>query len=105
VVKFNRDAAGTAASRPHPPLDGPLSGGGLSWPNFKSTSVPIRRETRVPEYRVRVIGTDGHFMESKEMICRDDGEAVVKAERLNDVHDIEIWSGNRLVISLIRNPK
>jgi hypothetical protein len=44
-------------------------------------------------------------MESKEMICRDDGEAVVKAERLNDVHDIEIWSGNRLVISLIRNPK
>jgi hypothetical protein len=59
----------------------------------------------VPEYWVYVVGADGHFTESKEMTCRDDGEAVVKAKRLIDGHDIEVWSGNRLVIRLIRNPK
>jgi hypothetical protein len=63
------------------------------------------REIRVAEYRVCTVGVDGHFTESKEMICRDDGEAVARAKRLIDGHDIEVWSGNRFVIKLIRNPK
>jgi hypothetical protein len=59
----------------------------------------------VGEYRVYSVGTDGHFTESREMICRDDGEAVAKAKRLQDGHNVEVWSGNRFVIRLIRNPK
>jgi hypothetical protein len=67
----------------------------------------------VPAYRVCFIGadgrfkdsTDGRFTESKEMICRDDGEAVVKARRLLDGHDLEVWSGNRFVIRLTRKSK
>ena len=49
--------------------------------------------------------TDGHFTESREMICRDDGEAVARARRLLDRHDLEVWSGNRFVVRLTRKPK
>lgn len=62
-------------------------------------------EIWVPAYRVCFIGADGRLTESKEMICRDDGEAVVKARRLPDGHDVEVWSGNRFVIRLTRKPK
>jgi hypothetical protein len=34
------------------------------------------------------------------MVYRDDGEAVVKAKRLMDGHDIELWFGDRLVMKL-----
>jgi hypothetical protein len=29
------------------------------------------------------------------MVCRDDGEAVAKAKRMVDDHDIEVWSSDR----------
>jgi hypothetical protein len=54
----------------------------------------------VPEYRAYIVGVDGHFIGFEPLICRNDGEAVAKAKRLLDGHDIEIWSGERLVIRL-----
>ena len=32
--------------------------------------------------------------------CADDAEATAKAKRLVDGHDVELWSGNRLVTRL-----
>ena len=52
------------------------------------------------EYRAYIVGDDDHFLGFEEMVCRDDGEAVAKAKRLLDDHDIEVWSGDRLVIRL-----
>jgi hypothetical protein len=52
------------------------------------------------EYRAYTVGDDGHFIGFEPMICRDDAEAVAKAHRLVDGHDIELWSGPRFVIRL-----
>ena len=34
------------------------------------------------------------------LICRDDGEALAKARRLLDIHDIEVWNCERFVLKL-----
>jgi hypothetical protein len=54
----------------------------------------------VLEYRMYTIGIDGHFTGSREIVCRDDSEAVAKAKRMVDGHDIEVWAGDRFVIRL-----
>jgi hypothetical protein len=58
------------------------------------------------EYRAYVVGGDGHFVSFEGFACRDDAEAVAKAQRLVDGHDIELWSGTRFVIRLVQqSPK
>jgi hypothetical protein len=54
----------------------------------------------VAEYRAYMVGEDGRFIGFEPLICRDDGEAIAKAKRLVDRHDIEVWSGKRFVIRL-----
>jgi hypothetical protein len=54
----------------------------------------------VPEYRAYIVGVDGRFIGFEPLICRDDGEAVAKAKRLLAGHDVEVWSGERLVVRL-----
>jgi hypothetical protein len=54
----------------------------------------------MPEYRAFVVGTDEHFIGFEPLICRDDAEAITRAQRLVDGHDVELWSGERLVIRL-----
>jgi hypothetical protein len=58
----------------------------------------------MPDYRAYTIGIDGHFIGSEPLVCRDDGEAVSKANQLLDGHDIEVWCAERLVIHLKRKP-
>ena len=57
------------------------------------------------EYRAFTIGNHGHFTGSEPLICADDAEAIAKAKRLISNHDIELWSGDRLVIRLRASPK
>ena len=59
----------------------------------------------MPEYRAYVVGEDEHFVGFEPMICRDDAEAILKAGRLVDDHDIELWSGERLVVRLSHEKK
>jgi hypothetical protein len=54
----------------------------------------------VAEYRAYTVGHDGHFIGFEPLICADDAEAIEKAKRLVDGHDIELWSGVRIVIRL-----
>jgi hypothetical protein len=54
----------------------------------------------VAEYRAYVVGEDDHFVGFEPMICSDDTEAITKARRLLDGHDVELWSGDRLVTRL-----
>jgi hypothetical protein len=57
------------------------------------------------DYRAYTVGADGHFIGFEPMICADDVEAIEKAKRLVDGHDVELWSGARLVIRISHEPK
>ena len=52
------------------------------------------------EYRAYIVGDDGHFIGFEGMICYDDEEAIARAKQLLGNHDVEVWSGGRLVIRL-----
>ena len=52
------------------------------------------------EYRAYLVGPDGHFMGTEPIVGAGDGEAIEKAKRLVNGHDIELWSGARLVARL-----
>jgi hypothetical protein len=43
------------------------------------------------EYRAYVIGSDGHIVRSKPMICENDDEAITQAKAALPDHTIEIW--------------
>jgi hypothetical protein len=55
--------------------------------------------------RAYTVGADGHFIGFEPLVCRDDGEALAKDKRLVDGHDVELWSGARLVIRISHEPK
>jgi hypothetical protein len=52
------------------------------------------------EYRAYIVGDDGHFVGFEGFVCVDDPEAIDKAKRLVNGHDVELWNGARLVIRL-----
>ena len=52
------------------------------------------------EYRAYVIGPDGHFMSWAGLVCPNDEAAIDAAKQLVDGHDVELWSGDRLVATL-----
>jgi hypothetical protein len=54
----------------------------------------------VAEYRVYQVGLDGHFISFHAFTCENDGEAIERAQRLVDGHDVELWSGERFLIKL-----
>jgi hypothetical protein len=51
------------------------------------------------------VGVDGHFIRFEPLRCANDAEAIEKAERLLDGHDVELWSGERLVVRLTARNK
>src|SRR3954452_726950 len=58
------------------------------------------------EYRVYVIGDDGHFIRAVHLVCSDDNAALTQAKQLVDRHHIELWQGDRkLATSHHINPK
>jgi hypothetical protein len=59
----------------------------------------------VIEYRAFTVGSDGHFTGFEPLICTDDAEAIEQAKRLVVGCDVELWSGDRLVIRLRVSPK
>jgi hypothetical protein len=63
--------------------------------------VPYReREAAMADYRAYMIGDDGRFMRAVELVCPDDEAATEQAKQLVDGHDVELWSGPRLVVRL-----
>jgi hypothetical protein len=59
----------------------------------------------VEEYRAYFVGRDGHFNGYEPLVCANDAIAIEKAKRLLDGHDIELWSGTRLVAKLDHIPE
>jgi hypothetical protein len=59
----------------------------------------------VAEYRAYTVARDGHSIGFDSLVCADDAEAIEKAKRLADGHDVELWNGLRFVIRLSRKPE
>ena len=58
------------------------------------------KENSMAEYRVYVIGDDGHIVSAHPLICDDDAGAVEQATAFLADRSIEVWSGDRFVIRL-----
>ena len=43
------------------------------------------------DYRVFVIGRDGHVTSRIDLWCADEADAKERAEKLVDGHDVELW--------------
>jgi hypothetical protein len=52
------------------------------------------------EYRVYIIGSDGHFVRSVELLCPNEVTAKQQAENLVDGHDVELWQADRRIATL-----
>jgi hypothetical protein len=58
------------------------------------------------EYRVFLVGPDGHFKGVHELECADDKEATEQALQLVDGCDVELWSHDRFVAKITeKKPK
>jgi len=63
-------------------------------------TLPLVGTFGMVEYRVFPVGMDGRFIGFELLFCECDAEAVAKAERFADGHDVELWCGPRLVARL-----
>jgi hypothetical protein len=59
----------------------------------------------MPDYRVYIIGQDGHFQKAIPLDCPDDSTAIQSAKRLIDGHDIELWQRDRKIARFPRKAK
>jgi hypothetical protein len=59
----------------------------------------------MPEYRIYIVGSDGHFFNSVPLECADDSEAADQAKQLVDGHDVELWQRDRKVARFDHKPK
>jgi hypothetical protein len=57
------------------------------------------------DYRVYVIGSDGHFVKSIHLDCADDKAAIESAKQLIDGADIELWQRDRKIATFDRTGK
>jgi hypothetical protein len=51
----------------------------------------------MPDYRVYVIGQDGHFINVIDLSCEDDHAAIKSTKPLIDGHDLELWQRDRRI--------
>jgi hypothetical protein len=49
------------------------------------------------DYRVYLVGEDGHFYEAVPMTCSDDAEAIERAQQLAIGQDVELWQLDRKI--------
>jgi hypothetical protein len=57
------------------------------------------------DYRVYVVGNDGHFVRAVQLDCPDDNAAIESAKQFVDGLDVELWQRDRLVARFDRKPK
>jgi hypothetical protein len=57
------------------------------------------------DYRVYVIGNDGHFVRAIQLDCPDDDAAIESAKQFIDGFDLELWQRDRCIAAFDRKPK
>jgi hypothetical protein len=59
----------------------------------------------MPQYRVYIIDSDGHFHNAVPLECPDDAKAMERAEELVVGHDVELWLHARKIARFEHKPK
>ncbi|MGY3611038.1 MULTISPECIES: hypothetical protein [unclassified Bradyrhizobium] len=54
------------------------------------------------EYRIFILGPDGHIMDRYEFLAPNDDAAKERAKQMMDGHDIELWERGRKMAELSR---
>ena len=49
------------------------------------------------EYRAYIMGPDGHVQSRVDLRCKDESEAIERAQQLVDGHDVELWQLERQI--------
>jgi hypothetical protein len=57
------------------------------------------------DYRVYVIGQEGHFINVIDLSCEDDNAAIKATKPLIDGHDLELWQRDRRIARFDSRPK
>ena len=56
------------------------------------------------EYRVYIVGDDGHFLRAVDIFCDDDEAAKDRAKQLVDGHAVELWQLDRKIGTFRHKP-
>jgi len=51
----------------------------------------------VQEYRVFVVGPDGHVIDRIDLVCSTEEEALERARQAVDGHALELWRGSHRI--------
>ena len=66
---------------------------------------PDRENLHMAEYRVYIIGPDGHFQNSVILDCADDSAAMEQARQLVNGYDVELWQHDRKIAKFDHKPE
>lgn len=58
----------------------------------------------MPEYRAFIIGLDGHVQRRFDLAASDETTAREQAKQLVDGHDVELWQGDKRIVTIPRKP-
>ena len=61
-------------------------------------------QAQMTDYRVYVMGTDGHIANAILLDCVDDNAAIESAKQLVNGRDLELWQRDRLIAKFDRRP-
>ena len=55
----------------------------------------------MPTYRVYSVTSDGHIVgPAAVVICKNDREAILRAQQLKNGHDLELWDQDRFIAKI-----
>jgi hypothetical protein len=59
--------------------------------------LPAAGEAQMTDYRVYIIGSDGHFQNVVLLDCSNDKAAIESAKQCVNGHEVELWQRDRLI--------
>jgi hypothetical protein len=62
-------------------------------------------EAQMTNYRVYVLGNDGHIVNAIQPDCPDDSTAIQTAKKYINGHDIELWQRDRKIAKFDAKPE
>jgi hypothetical protein len=60
---------------------------------------------QMTDYRVYVIGSDGHFVKAIQLDCPDDNAAIECAKHFVNGYEVELWQRDRIIARFDRKPE
>jgi hypothetical protein len=57
------------------------------------------------DYRIYIVGIDGHFIRAIDLDCASDEAAIESARQFIDGHDLELWQGERKITAFKHTDK